>query len=244
MREDLPLGDLAGAKLTRAYVRALAAAQRADTAALRGARADVQEARKALDAFLAARPAGRDRYRARAAVLEHEDRGARAARGSKGGRSHRRTARGVSGGSGDAGRIRPAIYRQTGGRAARRRPAGARTPRPKRRTAYESALERTPNRAAVVSGLARSRSLTYLPCLPTSPDRTSYPTHDRHLPYSYALQDHVSDRASAAMNRMRPTPSRRRPGRRSPSPSPCRRSPGTSCRRRSPGSRSGCRRRC
>jgi hypothetical protein len=70
--EDLPLGDLAGAKLTRAYVRALAAAKRADGDALKAAKAGVNDARKALDAFLATRPAGRERYRDRAVVLERQ----------------------------------------------------------------------------------------------------------------------------------------------------------------------------
>ena len=70
--ENLPLGDLAGAKLTRAFVRALAAATRSDGEALKAAHAGVTEARSALDAFLAARPAGRERYRDRAGVLERE----------------------------------------------------------------------------------------------------------------------------------------------------------------------------
>ena len=94
VREELPLGDLAGAKLTRAFVRALAAAQRADAAALKGARADVHEARKGLDAFLAARPAGRDRYRARAAVLEREVEALVLLADQQDGRSRRGTARG------------------------------------------------------------------------------------------------------------------------------------------------------
>ncbi len=70
--EDLPLGDLAGAKLTRAFVRALAAAKRSDGDAFQAAHAGVKAARASLDAFLAGRPAGRERYRNRAGVLERE----------------------------------------------------------------------------------------------------------------------------------------------------------------------------
>lgn len=70
--EDIPLGNLAGAKLTRAFVRALRAANRSDPTALRRALADVQQARESLNAVLAARQDGRDRYRYRADVLEQE----------------------------------------------------------------------------------------------------------------------------------------------------------------------------
>jgi tetratricopeptide (TPR) repeat protein len=71
-REDIPLGNLAGATFTRAFVRALGAANRSDPAALRRALADVQQAREGLNAALAARHDGRDRYQYRADVLEQE----------------------------------------------------------------------------------------------------------------------------------------------------------------------------
>jgi hypothetical protein len=71
-QEDLPLGDLAGATLTRAFVRTLAAAKRSDVSGLKVARGEFQEARRRLDAFVATRPSGRERYRARAAVLDRE----------------------------------------------------------------------------------------------------------------------------------------------------------------------------
>jgi tetratricopeptide (TPR) repeat protein len=73
--EDIPLGNLAGAKLTRAFVRALRAANLSDPTALRRALADVQQAREGLNAVLAARHDGRDRYRYRADVLEQEIKG-------------------------------------------------------------------------------------------------------------------------------------------------------------------------
>ena len=156
VREELPLGDLAGAKLTRAFVRALAAAQRADAAALKGARAEVQEARKGLDAFLAARPAGRDRYRARAAVLEQEvealvlltDHKADGAVAALRAASAAEAALPVE--FGPPFIDKPAYELLGDVLLALGRRADA-------RTAYESALELTPNRAAVVSGLARSR---------------------------------------------------------------------------------------
>jgi len=69
--EDVPLGTLAGAKLTRAFVRALRAANLSDPT-LRRALADVEQARESLNAVLAARLDGRDRYRYRADVLEQE----------------------------------------------------------------------------------------------------------------------------------------------------------------------------
>jgi tetratricopeptide (TPR) repeat protein len=65
-REDLPLGDLAGAKLTRAYVRGLGAAARHDAADLDTALNDVRSLRRQL-------PAGQGgRYANRADVLERQ----------------------------------------------------------------------------------------------------------------------------------------------------------------------------
>jgi hypothetical protein len=72
IREDLPLGDLTNAKLTRAFVRALAAARRSDAAALKNALAGMEDAQQALEKVLAGRREGSDRYLARAAVLKRE----------------------------------------------------------------------------------------------------------------------------------------------------------------------------
>jgi hypothetical protein len=71
-REDIPLGSLAGATLTRAFVRALAASGRNDVDGLRAAVGSVQAARDGLERALADRPGGRDRYRGRATVLQQE----------------------------------------------------------------------------------------------------------------------------------------------------------------------------
>jgi tetratricopeptide (TPR) repeat protein len=71
-KEDLPLGSLAGAAITRAFVRALRAADGSDPAGLRRALEAVQKAREGLDAVLAARRDGADQYRRRAEILEQE----------------------------------------------------------------------------------------------------------------------------------------------------------------------------
>ncbi len=72
VREDLPLGNLAGATLTRAFVRALAAAKRSDHATLAGAGAEMSRALQSLNAVLAARSSERERYQRRASVLDRE----------------------------------------------------------------------------------------------------------------------------------------------------------------------------
>jgi tetratricopeptide (TPR) repeat protein len=156
--ENLPLGDLAGAKLTRAFVRALAAAKRADFEGLKAAHAGVKEARTALDAFLAARPAGRERYRDRAGVLEREVDGLALLA---------------------AGRTDEAIAALREASAAEAamaiefgppfvdKPAGellgdallALGRGKEAIDAYEMALKRAPNRAAATSSLARARTL-------------------------------------------------------------------------------------
>jgi len=70
-REDIPLGSLAGAQLTRAFVRALAAAQARDLARLTAAADDVQSARRILETTLNNR-SDADQYRRRAAILDRE----------------------------------------------------------------------------------------------------------------------------------------------------------------------------
>ncbi len=72
VREELPLGNLAGAALTRAFVRALAASRRSDQAALSSAAAEVTRAIQALTVVVAARSSERGRYQRRAAVIERE----------------------------------------------------------------------------------------------------------------------------------------------------------------------------
>jgi tetratricopeptide (TPR) repeat protein len=70
-REDIQLGALAGARVTRAFVRALAAAAANDASGLDAASAEMRDARQALDTTAAARP-GADRVLARADVLGQE----------------------------------------------------------------------------------------------------------------------------------------------------------------------------
>jgi len=70
--EDIPLGNLAGARFTRAFVRAMAAARRNDAAALRDSGREVTRAREDLERALADRPQTADQYRRRAEVLAKE----------------------------------------------------------------------------------------------------------------------------------------------------------------------------
>lgn len=156
VREDLPLGNLAGARLTRAFVRALAAANRSDQAALANASDEMSLALRALEAVLAAAPTGRDRYQRRATVLERE---VRALTLLNRGRSEEAVAELRAAAAielampvefGPPFVDKPA-YELLGdvllalGR--REEAAGA----------YRSALTAAPNRAAAVSGLARTR---------------------------------------------------------------------------------------
>ena len=157
VKEDLSLGDLAGATVTRAFVRVLAAAGRHDADGLKLARADFQAARGRLDAILATRTAGHDRYRARAEVLDREVEALALL-------SEKKTAEAVAA-------LHAAVAAEAAmpvefgppfvdkpadellgdvllelGRKAEAKPA------------YESALRRAPNRASIVAGLARSRN--------------------------------------------------------------------------------------
>jgi tetratricopeptide (TPR) repeat protein len=71
--EDIPLGSLAGATLTRAFVRGLRAANGPDPQdALQRAIESFQKARQELEAVLAWRREGADQYRRRAGILEQE----------------------------------------------------------------------------------------------------------------------------------------------------------------------------
>ena len=70
--EDIPLGSLAGATLTRAFVRGLGAANGSDPQALQRAMQSFQKARRELEAVLAGRRDGADQYRRRAGILEQE----------------------------------------------------------------------------------------------------------------------------------------------------------------------------
>jgi hypothetical protein len=70
-RDDFPLGSLSGARFTRAFVRALAAAAAHDSSRLGEAAAEASDARRGLEAA-AGRREDADRYLRRADVLEQE----------------------------------------------------------------------------------------------------------------------------------------------------------------------------
>jgi tetratricopeptide (TPR) repeat protein len=70
--EEIPLGNLAGARFTRAFVRAIAAARRNDASALRDSAREVTNARDDLERVLADRRETADQYRRRADVLAKE----------------------------------------------------------------------------------------------------------------------------------------------------------------------------
>lgn len=73
--EDIPLGDLVGARLTRSYVRALRAARRADATGLREELTRLESARQAVLATLSNRREGTEQCRRRTDVLVMEIRG-------------------------------------------------------------------------------------------------------------------------------------------------------------------------
>jgi tetratricopeptide (TPR) repeat protein len=156
VQEDLPLGNLVGATLTRAFVRALAAAKRSDRTALTVAVAELKRARAALDAFLATTAAERERYQRRAAVLEGEIRALTLLAGDRpedGVAELRATAASEVAMPVEFGPpfVDEPTYELLGDvllELGRRAEAAS---------AYESALKAAPNRAAAVKGLARSR---------------------------------------------------------------------------------------
>jgi len=156
VREDLPLGDLAGAKFTRAFVRALAAAKRSDATGLRTGLTDIREAHQWLERVLASRRDGIGPYRRRASILEQEIEGLAHLADGEPYAAIDTLRRAV----GDEERMpvefgppfvdKPAsellgdVLLSLGRNA---EAAGA----------YEAALKRTPNRASSVKGLASSR---------------------------------------------------------------------------------------
>jgi len=73
--EEIPLGDLAGPRLTRVYVRALRAVERKDTAGLRRELAALQDARQTLLTTLSNRREGAEQYRRRVEIIMLEIRG-------------------------------------------------------------------------------------------------------------------------------------------------------------------------
>ena len=156
VHENLPLGNLVGATLTRAVVRALAAAKRSDQSALVTAGAEVARAREALDAFLATRSGERERYQRRATVLEREVHALMLLRSDRNedGVAELRAAAAIEGAMpvefGPPFVDEPP-YELLGDAllALGRRAEAA--------SAYESALKGAPNRAAAVKGLARTR---------------------------------------------------------------------------------------
>jgi len=72
LAEDIPLGSLAGARFTRAFVRAIAAARRNDVEALRESARQVSSARDELERVLAERRESAEQHRRRADVLAKE----------------------------------------------------------------------------------------------------------------------------------------------------------------------------
>ena len=172
VKENLALGDLAGATVTRAFVRVLAAAGRtlrlpgrhdesvrsgqAGADGLKSARAEFQAARGRLDAFLATRAAGRDRYRTRAEVLDREvealvllseqqvDAAVAALRAAAAAEAAMPVEFGPPFVDKPADELLGDVLLGLGRK-------------PEARAAYESTLERAPNRAASVAGLARTR---------------------------------------------------------------------------------------
>jgi len=157
VREDLPLGDMTNAKLTRAFVRALAAARRSDAVALKDAIARVHDERQALERVLASRREGADGYRVRAEVLEREiqeltllaennsDEAVVLLRDA----AAKEQAMPIEFGPPFVDKPAPELLGDVLLAMGRATDAAA---------AYESALQRAPNRAASVSGLARARS--------------------------------------------------------------------------------------
>jgi len=157
VREDLPLGDMTNAKLTRAFVRALAAARRSDAVALKDALARVHDERQALERVLASRREGADGYRVRAEVLEREiqaltllaennsDEAVVLLRDA----AAKEQAMPIEFGPPFVDKPAPELLGDVLLAMGRATDAAA---------AYESALQRAPNRAASVSGLARARS--------------------------------------------------------------------------------------
>src|SRR5581483_10176797 len=155
--EDLPLGDLANAKLTRAFVRALAAARRLDTAGLNGAVAQVQHERQAFEKVLADRHEGARGYQMRAEVLDQEIRALVLLTENHGEEAiavlreaaSKEEAMPVEFGPPFVDKPAPELLGDVLAGMGRAADAAA---------AYESALRRTPNRAASIKGLARARS--------------------------------------------------------------------------------------
>jgi tetratricopeptide (TPR) repeat protein len=73
--DEIPLGDLAGPRLTRVYVRAMRAAQRRDVGGLRNELTELERARQSLLTTIAAGGEGAEQYRRRAGVIVLEIRG-------------------------------------------------------------------------------------------------------------------------------------------------------------------------
>ena len=156
-REDLPLGDLTNARLTKAFVHALAAARRSDATSVKDALARVSTERQALEKVLAGRRERSDRYRARAAVLEQEIQALALLADSRNDEAVAALRDAAANEQATPIEFGPPFVDKPAhellgdvllamGRAS---DAAA---------AYESALARAPNRAASVRGLARARS--------------------------------------------------------------------------------------
>jgi tetratricopeptide (TPR) repeat protein len=156
VREDLPLGDLAGAKFTRAFVRALAAAKRVDTTALRAGLTDLREAHQALERMLASRREGIGLYRQRASILEQEIEGLARLADGKPDEAIGILQRAAADEASMEVAFGPPFVDQPAAEllgdvllALGRKTDAA--------SAYEAALKRTPNRASSVNGLALAK---------------------------------------------------------------------------------------
>jgi len=156
VREDLSLGDLAGANFTRAFVRALAAAKRSDAAALQTGLTDIRAAHQSLERILASRRDGVGPYRSRASILEQEIDGLARFADGKPDEAIDILRRAAADEESMAVEFGPPFVDKPAsellgevllslGRKAEA--AGA----------YEAALKRTPNRASSVKGLASTR---------------------------------------------------------------------------------------
>jgi tetratricopeptide (TPR) repeat protein len=157
--EDIPLGTLAGPRLTRAFVRALQAAKRSDTAALRTLTARLQQERDALDAVLSSRHDGAERYRRRSSVLATEIQGMSLLAENRPDEAVASLREAAAAEDAMPAEFGPPFVDKPPSELlgdvllALKRPEEA-------RAAYESALRHTPNRAACLLGLARAASQT------------------------------------------------------------------------------------
>jgi tetratricopeptide (TPR) repeat protein len=154
--EDIALGNLAGPRLTRSYVRALRAARRADANGLRVELTRLEAARQALLATLSNRREGTEPYRRRADVIVMEIRGLLALAERRTSDAIELLTRAADGerampiefGPPFVDKPAPELLGDVLAQLGRSSDAAA---------AYAEALQRTPRRVAPVRGLERAR---------------------------------------------------------------------------------------